>query len=113
MIDLMNAKCKSIFERWFENNTDPILNKITYHSNIRWVAERTGQKKERSPPAPAKYNLNSKTLKAIHSVPTDDVVSRVFIESSALEQMIAIHPGMAAERAGFVSRQAKPEEIYY
>ncbi|GFX47032.1 hypothetical protein TNCV_316551 [Trichonephila clavipes] len=30
-------------------------------------------------------------------VPNDDVVSRVFIESSALEQVVAIHSGMAAK----------------
>ncbi|GFX84074.1 putative LOC100569746 [Trichonephila clavipes] len=44
-------------------------------------------------------------------VPTDDVVSRVFIESSSLEQVVAIHSGMAAEPAGLVSSQAKPVEV--
>ncbi|GFW96781.1 hypothetical protein TNCV_2848371 [Trichonephila clavipes] len=44
-------------------------------------------------------------------VPTDDVISRVFNESSALEQVIAIHFGMAAEWAGLVSSPAKPVEI--
>ncbi|GFT08355.1 low-density lipoprotein receptor-related protein 3 [Trichonephila clavipes] len=41
-------------------------------------------------------------------VPTDEVVSRVFIESSELEQVVSIHSGMAAEFPGFVSSQAKP-----
>ncbi|GFV82616.1 hypothetical protein TNCV_1618451 [Trichonephila clavipes] len=45
-------------------------------------------------------------------VPTDDVVSRLFIESSALVQVVAIHSGMAVERAGLLSRQAQPEEVY-
>ncbi|GFV18459.1 uncharacterized protein TNCV_4468951 [Trichonephila clavipes] len=45
-------------------------------------------------------------------VPNDDAVSRVLIESSELEQMDAIHSGMAAERAALVSSQAKPVEIY-
>ncbi|GFV19423.1 transposable element Tc3 transposase [Trichonephila clavipes] len=43
-------------------------------------------------------------------VPTDEVISWVFIESSALEQVVAIHPGMAAERAGLVISQAMPTE---
>ncbi|GFY05715.1 hypothetical protein TNCV_4403821 [Trichonephila clavipes] len=38
-------------------------------------------------------------------VPTEDV-SRVFNESSALEQVVVIHPGMTVEWAGFVSSQA-------
>ncbi|GFV28215.1 e3 ubiquitin-protein ligase HERC2 [Trichonephila clavipes] len=38
-------------------------------------------------------------------VPNDDVVSRVFIESRALEQMVTIHSGMAAEREDLVSSQ--------
>ncbi|GFW36742.1 hypothetical protein TNCV_1220731 [Trichonephila clavipes] len=33
-------------------------------------------------------------------VPTDNVVSWKFIQSSALAQVIAIHSGMTAERAG-------------
>ncbi|GFX15396.1 DUF4817 domain-containing protein [Trichonephila clavipes] len=36
-------------------------------------------------------------------VPTDDVTSRVFNESSALEQVVAIHSGMAIERADLLS----------
>ncbi|GFT67451.1 uncharacterized protein TNCV_2360641 [Trichonephila clavipes] len=44
-------------------------------------------------------------------VPTDDVISRVFIESSVLEQVVAIHSGMAAEWAGLVSSYAKPMEV--
>ncbi|GFV01811.1 cullin-4A [Trichonephila clavipes] len=43
-------------------------------------------------------------------VTTDDVVSRMFIEFRALEQVVAIYPGMAAERAGVVSSQAKAAE---
>ncbi|GFY24367.1 hypothetical protein TNCV_1014161 [Trichonephila clavipes] len=39
-------------------------------------------------------------------VPTDDVVSREFIESSVLEQGVAIHSGIFAEWAGLVSSQA-------
>ncbi|GFT28901.1 hypothetical protein TNCV_3585891 [Trichonephila clavipes] len=38
-----------------------------------------------------------------HLTPTDDVVSRVVIESSGLDQVVAIHSGMAAEWAGFVT----------
>ncbi|GFU57508.1 uncharacterized protein TNCV_3636721 [Trichonephila clavipes] len=45
-------------------------------------------------------------------LPTDDVISRVFFESSALEQVVAIHSGIGAEREGFVSSQAKPVEVY-
>ncbi|GFV50170.1 DUF4817 domain-containing protein [Trichonephila clavipes] len=41
-------------------------------------------------------------------VPTDDVISRGFIESSALDQMVTIHSGMAVEWAGLVSSYAKP-----
>ncbi|GFV47078.1 hypothetical protein TNCV_197731 [Trichonephila clavipes] len=44
--------------------------------------------------------------------PTEYVISRVFIESSVLEQGVAIHPGMDAERVGIVKSQAKPEEVY-
>ncbi|GFY07815.1 hypothetical protein TNCV_4287511 [Trichonephila clavipes] len=36
-------------------------------------------------------------------VPTDNDVSILFIESSALEHVSAIHSGMAVEQAGFVS----------
>ncbi|GFX88983.1 uncharacterized protein TNCV_2852831 [Trichonephila clavipes] len=43
-------------------------------------------------------------------VPTDDVISRVFIESSVLEQKVAIHSGTAAEWAGLISSRAKPVE---
>ncbi|GFW31130.1 hypothetical protein TNCV_2577121 [Trichonephila clavipes] len=45
-------------------------------------------------------------------LPTDDVVSRVFIMSNASEQVVAIHPGIAVERAGLVDSQAKPLEVY-
>ncbi|PRD26712.1 UNVERIFIED_CONTAM: Low-density lipoprotein receptor-related protein 3 [Trichonephila clavipes] len=45
-------------------------------------------------------------------VPTDDVVSRVFIESSALQQVVAIHSGMAADSAGLVSSHIKPMEVF-
>ncbi|GFU88596.1 uncharacterized protein TNCV_4442731 [Trichonephila clavipes] len=47
-------------------------------------------------------------------VPTDNAVSRVFIESSILKQVVTIHLGMAmaAELAGLVSSQAKPVEVY-
>ncbi|GFY32502.1 hypothetical protein TNCV_3560101 [Trichonephila clavipes] len=41
-------------------------------------------------------------------VPTDDVVSRVFIEYSALEQVVTIHPGMTADCSGLVSSHGKP-----
>ncbi|GFV37878.1 hypothetical protein TNCV_2662911 [Trichonephila clavipes] len=40
-------------------------------------------------------------------VPTDGVVSREFIQSSALEQVVPIHPGMVAEWVGLVSYQVK------
>ncbi|GFX51329.1 hypothetical protein TNCV_3102621 [Trichonephila clavipes] len=42
-----------------------------------------------------------------HPVPTDDVISRVFIESSALEQVDA----MNSEWKVLVSSQAKPVEL--
>ncbi|GFU36319.1 uncharacterized protein TNCV_559541 [Trichonephila clavipes] len=45
-------------------------------------------------------------------VPTDDVVNRVFIESSALEQVVVIHSEMDAEWAGLVSSQAKLVDIF-
>ncbi|GFW36993.1 hypothetical protein TNCV_5018911 [Trichonephila clavipes] len=45
-------------------------------------------------------------------VPTDEVVSRVFIESSALKHVVTIHSGMASERAHLISSQAKPMEVY-
>ncbi|GFU03166.1 low-density lipoprotein receptor-related protein 3 [Trichonephila clavipes] len=45
-------------------------------------------------------------------VPTDDVIIRIFIESSTLEQVVAIHSSMAAELAGLVSNHAKPVEVY-
>ncbi|GFX76519.1 hypothetical protein TNCV_3162371 [Trichonephila clavipes] len=41
---------------------------------------------------------------------TDDVVNPVFIVSNALEKMVIIHSGMAADWAGFVSSHAKPVE---
>ncbi|GFY02890.1 uncharacterized protein TNCV_3507701 [Trichonephila clavipes] len=44
-------------------------------------------------------------------VPTDDVISRIFIEFSALERVVAIHPGMNTERPYHVSIQAKALEI--
>ncbi|GFV10077.1 hypothetical protein TNCV_3660291 [Trichonephila clavipes] len=44
-------------------------------------------------------------------VPTDDVVIQEFVESSSMEQVVAIHSGMAVERVGFVSSQATPEEV--
>ncbi|GFT59021.1 hypothetical protein TNCV_186211 [Trichonephila clavipes] len=44
------------------------------------------------------------------STPTEDVISRVFSESSASEQVVAIHSGMAAEWAGLVRSPAKPVE---
>ncbi|GFW54531.1 hypothetical protein TNCV_2232051 [Trichonephila clavipes] len=46
------------------------------------------------------------------ALPTVDVVSRVFRESSALEQVVAIHPDMASERTDLVSSQAKPVEVF-
>ncbi|GFV87297.1 uncharacterized protein TNCV_4032691 [Trichonephila clavipes] len=45
-------------------------------------------------------------------VPTDDVISREFIESSKLEQVIAMHSGMTAEWAGLISSNTKPVEVY-
>ncbi|GFS84654.1 hypothetical protein TNCV_4607721 [Trichonephila clavipes] len=36
----------------------------------------------------------------------------MFIESSALEQVVAIHPSMTTELAGIVSSQAKSVEVY-
>ncbi|GFW58863.1 transposable element Tcb2 transposase [Trichonephila clavipes] len=45
------------------------------------------------------------------NVPTDYAVIRVH-ESSALELLVAIHFGVAGERAGLVSSQVKPVEVY-
>ncbi|GFS78736.1 uncharacterized protein TNCV_3149021 [Trichonephila clavipes] len=45
-------------------------------------------------------------------VQTDYDVSRVLIESSALEQVVAIHSDMATEWSGLVSSQAKPVDVY-
>ncbi|GFU13550.1 hypothetical protein TNCV_938361 [Trichonephila clavipes] len=36
-----------------------------------------------------------------------DIVIQVLIESSAMEHLLAIHPGMIAERAGLVSSQTR------
>ncbi|GFW88067.1 uncharacterized protein TNCV_217391 [Trichonephila clavipes] len=47
-----------------------------------------------------------------HPVPTDDVISRLFIESSALELVVVIHSGMAAKWVGLVSSHTKPEDVY-
>ncbi|GFW30482.1 hypothetical protein TNCV_454201 [Trichonephila clavipes] len=44
------------------------------------------------------------------TVPTDRAISRAFIEFSALEQVVAIHSGMASEWVGPVSSHAKPVE---
>ncbi|GFW97833.1 hypothetical protein TNCV_1425961 [Trichonephila clavipes] len=44
-------------------------------------------------------------------VPIDNVVSQVFIESRALEQVVAIHSGMTTEWVGLISSQAKPVEV--
>ncbi|GFU46423.1 intraflagellar transport protein 122 homolog [Trichonephila clavipes] len=46
------------------------------------------------------------------SVPNGNVISRVFIESSALEQVVSIHSGIATEWAGLVCSQAKSVEVY-
>ncbi|GFV05619.1 hypothetical protein TNCV_228301 [Trichonephila clavipes] len=43
-------------------------------------------------------------------VSTDNVLSQVFIESSASEQVVTNHSGMAAERAGLICSQTKPVE---
>ncbi|GFW20915.1 hypothetical protein TNCV_1714221 [Trichonephila clavipes] len=43
---------------------------------------------------------------------TYDTVNLICIVSGALEQVIAIHSGMAAERAGLVSSQVKPVDVY-
>ncbi|GFS62097.1 hypothetical protein TNCV_476551 [Trichonephila clavipes] len=47
------------------------------------------------------------------NLPTDDVFSRLFIESSTLEQVLAIRSGMAIDWAGFVSSHARPVEVYF
>ncbi|GFX62992.1 hypothetical protein TNCV_1100851 [Trichonephila clavipes] len=44
-------------------------------------------------------------------VPTDDIISRVFIESSALEQVVIILSGIASESAGLLSSHAKRGEV--
>ncbi|GFX02406.1 hypothetical protein TNCV_2285731 [Trichonephila clavipes] len=45
-------------------------------------------------------------------VTTDDVISRVFNNSSALEQVVAVNSGKAAEWSALVSNQAKSVEVY-
>ncbi|GFW65122.1 transposable element Tcb1 transposase [Trichonephila clavipes] len=45
-------------------------------------------------------------------VTTGDVVSRVFIDSSALSHVVALHSVMDAEWACLVSSQAKPVDVY-
>ncbi|GFT94579.1 hypothetical protein TNCV_3266761 [Trichonephila clavipes] len=45
-------------------------------------------------------------------VPIDNVVNRVFIKSSALKQVVAIHSGMAADWADLVSSYAKSVKVY-
>ncbi|GFV14298.1 hypothetical protein TNCV_807301 [Trichonephila clavipes] len=40
-------------------------------------------------------------------IPTDNVVRWVVVKSSALEQVVAIHPGLTELWTGLVSRQAK------
>ncbi|GFU01777.1 uncharacterized protein TNCV_1522901 [Trichonephila clavipes] len=55
-------------------------------------------------PLPVFRRIGERTIPySWRALSTDDVVSRVLIESSALEQVIAIHLGMATERAGLVS----------
>ncbi|GFW51667.1 hypothetical protein TNCV_1185991 [Trichonephila clavipes] len=44
--------------------------------------------------------------------PIGDIINQVFLESPALEQVVLIHPGMAALRADHFSTQAKPVEVY-
>ncbi|GFW21730.1 hypothetical protein TNCV_2529291 [Trichonephila clavipes] len=63
------------------------------------------------------YLSNARASLADHltsslAISTDDVVSRISIESSALEQMVTIHLDMAAEWAGPASSQSKSVEIY-
>ncbi|GFY05563.1 hypothetical protein TNCV_4370721 [Trichonephila clavipes] len=48
----------------------------------------------------------------LSSVLTDDVVSRAFIQYSALEQVVAIHSGTDAAWVDLISCQAKPVEVY-
>ncbi|GFU80133.1 uncharacterized protein TNCV_580131 [Trichonephila clavipes] len=48
-----------------------------------------------------------------HPGPTDIVISRVFNESSALEQVVATHSVMAAEWAGLTSSHTKPVEVIF
>ncbi|GFV72406.1 hypothetical protein TNCV_638681 [Trichonephila clavipes] len=40
-------------------------------------------------------------------VPSNDVFSRVFIESSALKQTVAIHSGITSEQTNLISSQAR------
>ncbi|GFW11000.1 uncharacterized protein TNCV_4459751 [Trichonephila clavipes] len=51
-------------------------------------------------------------LRPSRPVPTDDVVSQVFLESSALEQVLAIHSGIVAQQASHASSQVKPIEVH-
>ncbi|GFT35523.1 hypothetical protein TNCV_3003051 [Trichonephila clavipes] len=64
------------------------------------------------------YLYNARAMLLGHLLPsyrvlTDDIVSRVFIGSSALEQVVAKHPGNAAEWTGLVSSQTKPVDLYF
>ncbi|GFY04732.1 hypothetical protein TNCV_419862 [Trichonephila clavipes] len=45
-------------------------------------------------------------------LPTGNIISRIFIESSALEEVVAMYLGMVAEREGLVSSQGKLVELY-
>ncbi|GFX92266.1 ig-like domain-containing protein [Trichonephila clavipes] len=45
-------------------------------------------------------------------VPTKDVISWVFNESSELDQVVTIYYSMAADRAGLVNSHAMPVEVY-
>ncbi|GFT74214.1 hypothetical protein TNCV_4081351 [Trichonephila clavipes] len=61
------------------------------------------------------YLLNVRAWFLNHLTPSlplqTDVISPVFIESSALEQVVIIHPGIATKRLGLISSQTKPVEV--
>ncbi|GFX55802.1 putative DD41D transposase [Trichonephila clavipes] len=48
-------------------------------------------------------------IRASRGIPTEDVVCREFTESTSLDHLVAIPPGMTTEWSGFVSSQAKLE----
>ncbi|GFW93134.1 hypothetical protein TNCV_3888751 [Trichonephila clavipes] len=81
-----------------------------------WRSSRRLVCQERSEPVLIYFYLsNARTWLLDHLTPslqvqTDDAVSRVFIKSSELEQVVAIHSGMTADWVGLEERWSKVGE---